>query len=212
MKLRKEFDSIGSVNVPNDKYWGASTQRSNKFFNIGKILVNISIIKSIAIIKRSAAIVHAKDKLIDKYIENKEIFRTIYIKDKIINVIIKELTNLSKHFNKLSEEASSVQQRLEALYEDMGGVLGRYYELNETHTDGHESDDIETPEMETGEENPYQEPISNDEITEEDTKYAKFFSGALKKFGVSSPAELGDKKKEFFNYVDKNYSAENETD
>jgi fumarate hydratase, class II len=64
MKIRKEFDSIGSVNVPNDKYWGASTQRSNKFFNIGKILVNISIIKSIAIIKRSAAIVHSKDKLI----------------------------------------------------------------------------------------------------------------------------------------------------
>ena len=60
MKLRKEFDSIGSINVPNDKYWGASTQRSNKFFNIGKILVNISIIKSIAIIKRSAAIVHAR--------------------------------------------------------------------------------------------------------------------------------------------------------
>ena len=65
MKLRKEFDSIGSINVPKDKYWGASTQRSNKFFNIGKILVNISIIKSIAIIKRAAAIVHAKDKLID---------------------------------------------------------------------------------------------------------------------------------------------------
>ena len=68
MKLRKEFDSIGSVNVPNDKYWGASTQRSNKFFNIGKILVNISIIKSIAIIKRSAAIVHSKDKLISNKI------------------------------------------------------------------------------------------------------------------------------------------------
>ncbi len=68
MKLRKEFDSIGSVNVPNDKLWGASTQRSNKFFNIGKILVNISIIKSIAIIKRSAAIVHANDKLIDSRI------------------------------------------------------------------------------------------------------------------------------------------------
>jgi len=68
MKLRKEFDSIGSVNVPNDKYWGASTQRSNKFFNIGKILVNISIIKSIAIIKRSAAIVHSKDKLISSKI------------------------------------------------------------------------------------------------------------------------------------------------
>ena len=68
MKLRKEFDSIGSINVPNDKYWGASTQRSNKFFDIGKILVNVSLIKSIAIIKRSAAIVHAKDKLIDNKI------------------------------------------------------------------------------------------------------------------------------------------------
>ena len=68
MKLRKEFDSMGSVNVPDDKYWGASTQRSNKFFNIGKILVNISIIKSIAIIKRSAAIVHFNEKQIEKKI------------------------------------------------------------------------------------------------------------------------------------------------
>ena len=68
MKLRKEFDSIGSVSVPDDKYWGASTQRSNKFFNIGKILVNISIIRSIAIIKRSAAMVHFKEKQIEKKI------------------------------------------------------------------------------------------------------------------------------------------------
>ena len=80
MKLRKEFDSIGSVNVPNDKLWGASTQRSNKFFNIGKILVDISIIKSIAIIKRSAAIVHAKDKVI-----NNKISKSII---KLINSII----------------------------------------------------------------------------------------------------------------------------
>ena len=70
MKLRKEFDSIGSIDVPDDNYWGASTQRSNKFFNIGKILVNISIIKSIAIIKRSAAIVHFKEKQIEKKISN----------------------------------------------------------------------------------------------------------------------------------------------
>jgi fumarate hydratase, class II len=70
MKLRKELDSIGSINVPADKYWGASTQRSNKFFNIGKILVNISIIKSIAIIKRSAALVHFKEKQINKKITN----------------------------------------------------------------------------------------------------------------------------------------------
>ncbi len=61
MKKRKEFDSIGAINVPADKYWGASTERSNKFFNIGKIRVNNSIIRSIAVIKRSAALVHKKD-------------------------------------------------------------------------------------------------------------------------------------------------------
>ena len=64
MKTRKEFDSIGGINVPNNRYWGASTQRSKKFFNIGKINVPSSLIRSIAIIKRSAAIVHQKDKLI----------------------------------------------------------------------------------------------------------------------------------------------------
>ena len=64
MKTRKEFDSIGGIKVPNDKYWGASTQRSKKFFNIGKIYVPESIIRSIAIIKRSAAIVHQEDGLI----------------------------------------------------------------------------------------------------------------------------------------------------
>ena len=80
MKLRKEFDSIGNVNVPDDRYWGASTQRSNKFFNIGKILVNISIIKSIAIIKRSAAIVHSKDKSID----NKIVKAIIKASDEVI--------------------------------------------------------------------------------------------------------------------------------
>jgi fumarate hydratase class II len=68
MKKRKEFDSLGVVNVPSEKYWGASTERSNKFFDIGKILVNISIIKSIAIIKKSAAIVHFNERQMDKRI------------------------------------------------------------------------------------------------------------------------------------------------
>ena len=39
MKFRKEFDSLGMVLVPVDKYWGASTQRSNKHFDIGDFLV-----------------------------------------------------------------------------------------------------------------------------------------------------------------------------
>ena len=65
MKFRKEFDSIGSINVPNDKYWGASTQRSKKYFDIGEFLVRPILIKSIAIIKKAAAITNYKNKDLD---------------------------------------------------------------------------------------------------------------------------------------------------
>ena len=70
MKFRKEFDSIGNINVPADKYWGASTQRSNKHFDIGDFLVRPIVIKSIAMIKKAAAIVHVKNGDMDKKISN----------------------------------------------------------------------------------------------------------------------------------------------
>ena len=42
-------------------------------------------------------------------------------------------------------------------------------------------------------------------------EYKKFFNAAMKKFGVSSPAELkGDKEKEFYNYIDKNWKGDHE--
>ena len=70
MKFRKEFDSIGQINVPSDKYWGASTERSKKFFDIGEVLVQKILIKSITIIKKSAALVHKKEKQINTKIAN----------------------------------------------------------------------------------------------------------------------------------------------
>jgi len=70
MKQRKELDSIGKISVPADKYWGASTERSKKYFDIGEFLVRPILIKSIAIIKKSAAIVHKKDKQIESKIAN----------------------------------------------------------------------------------------------------------------------------------------------
>ena len=62
MKYRIEFDSIGKIKVSGDKYWGASTERSNKYFNIGDFLVRPIVIHSIAIIKKAAAIVNTKNK------------------------------------------------------------------------------------------------------------------------------------------------------
>ena len=49
MKFRKEFDSIGAINVPNDKYWGASTQRSKKYYQTeASGNINLKKVKSIA--------------------------------------------------------------------------------------------------------------------------------------------------------------------
>ena len=66
MKYRTEFDSLGKVKVPGDKYWGASTERSNKYFDIGDFLVRPILIQSIAVVKKAAAIVNAKNKDLDK--------------------------------------------------------------------------------------------------------------------------------------------------
>ena len=61
----------------------------------------------------------------------------------------------------------------------------------------------------------YLERITPGETIEEKSgdkeAYQKFFNSALKKFGVKSPAELkGDKKKEFYDYIDKNWTADHE--
>ena len=47
-------------------------------------------------------------------------------------------------------------------------------------------------------------------IMKETTEYDVFFKSALKKFNVNSPADLGDKKKEFYDYIDKNWNGEKE--
>jgi hypothetical protein len=113
---------------------------------------------------------------------------------------MKELTNHSKQFSKIAEEASSVQQRLSALYEDMGVILNRYYEIPETHMYGHDDDDRDIRDKEE-----YGSTIKEGD-------YEEFFQAAMKKFGIKSPDELGsdEKKKKFFNYVDKNYKAKAE--
>ncbi len=52
---RKESDSLGEIDVPQDRYWGAQTARSLIHFNIGQDLMPLSIIYAIALIKKIAA-------------------------------------------------------------------------------------------------------------------------------------------------------------
>ena len=44
---------------------------------------------------------------------------------------MKELQSYSEQFNKVAQEAKGLQQRVESLFEDMGRVLSRYYEIKE---------------------------------------------------------------------------------
>ena len=66
MKTRKEKDSIGLVEVPVDKYWGAQTQRSLENFKIGGQHMPIEIIRSYGILKKAAAQINADKKVLTK--------------------------------------------------------------------------------------------------------------------------------------------------
>ena len=59
---RQETDSLGVVDVPDDKLWGAQTQRSLEHFSIGKDLIPREMITSYAILKKAAAIANQAGK------------------------------------------------------------------------------------------------------------------------------------------------------
>src|SRR5215813_4971946 len=60
--IRKETDSLGVVDVPADKLWGAQTQRSLEHFSIGKDLIPREMITAYAILKKAAAAANHADK------------------------------------------------------------------------------------------------------------------------------------------------------
>jgi|TARA_Y100000310_G_scaffold321706_1_gene379704 hypothetical protein len=129
--------------------------------------------------------------------------------DKVsVNRNMKELNVLAGSFSKVATEAQSMQERMSALYEDMGHIINRYYDISEveeaskayrSHEEEEnveEMDDLDSPES-----------GGKDE-------YSAFFDKALKDYGeeigksVDSPADLDDsEKKEFFNWVQSNWKA-----
>ncbi len=63
--MRKETDSLGVVEVPADKLWGAQTQRSLEHFSIGKDLIPREMIAAYAILKKAAAAANHAGKRLD---------------------------------------------------------------------------------------------------------------------------------------------------
>jgi fumarate hydratase, class II len=58
--LRKEFDSLGTVEVPADHYWGAQTQRSLEHFNIGHDRMPKEVYHAYGYVKKAAAVVNGQ--------------------------------------------------------------------------------------------------------------------------------------------------------
>jgi fumarate hydratase class II len=57
--MRREFDSMGDVDVPADKYWGAQTQRSLQHFSIGNDRMPVEVYRAYGVVKKACALVNA---------------------------------------------------------------------------------------------------------------------------------------------------------
>ena len=56
MNTRVETDSMGEIEVPADKYWGAQTQRSLHHFDIGNDIIPSAVVHAMGVLKKSAAL------------------------------------------------------------------------------------------------------------------------------------------------------------
>lgn len=65
MATRIEHDTMGEIAVPAKAYWGAQTQRSLENFKIGSERLPRSLIRSMALVKKSAAIINTELKQLD---------------------------------------------------------------------------------------------------------------------------------------------------
>jgi fumarate hydratase, class II len=65
VKMRQERDSLGMVEVPEDKLWGAQTQRSIEHFSIGSELIPRDMITAYAVLKKAAAEANHADRRLD---------------------------------------------------------------------------------------------------------------------------------------------------
>ena len=122
----------------------------------------------------------------------------------------------------LNKIADALEEKRQGLGDTLVGVCEDYDEAEEVEEGNEFSKALRTARKEgkstftvDGKEYTVEDYDDDDEeLSEEDTKYQKFFRKALEKFNVSSPADFKseEEKKKFFDYVDKNYKADKEED
>ena len=65
--MRSESDSMGKVDVPADRYWGAQTQRSLQHFSIGHDLMPKEVYHAYGVVKKAAALVNQADRRLESW-------------------------------------------------------------------------------------------------------------------------------------------------
>ena len=121
--------------------------------------------------------------------------------DKIsINKNMKTLKGSVVEFQKTAKEAQALNQRLTALYEDMGHVLNRYYDIDEAHVYGHDDEDseldekvdfIDDKEAETPFDDLKDKDIDNDGDTDDSDEYLHKKLGTVAKKDESVNKGIG---------------------
>ena len=66
MKYRSDKDSLGSVKIPSDAFYGPFTTRAIKQYHVTGQTAHANLIKSFVMIKRSAAVANMKTKALNK--------------------------------------------------------------------------------------------------------------------------------------------------
>ena len=139
-----------------------------------------------------------KESVNEAYNKRKELSRVKKI-SKLVDQISKEIRNFP---DEITDEGTDDTDLAQAFYDMNKGLGDLQYGIGDYEYTLKNLDES----VKEGKE-------MTDEESEKQKKYQAFFQKALKKFGVSSPSELeGDKKKEFFDYVDANYEADKEED
>ena len=126
--------------------------------------------------------------------------------DKIsVNKNMKSLKGSVMEFQKTAKEAQMLNQRMTALYEDIGHVLNRYYDIDEAHVYGHDDEDsdevdvtekvdkIDDKEAETPFDDLKDKDIDNDGDTDDSDEYLhKKLGTVAKKTESTKPKRLSD--------------------
>ncbi|SFG58862.1 fumarase, class II [Halobacillus alkaliphilus] len=132
MDYRIEKDTIGEIQVPSEKYWGAQTQRSKQNFPIGEEKMPKEVIEGFAILKKSAARANFELGLL----EEEKADAIEYAADQIIS------GDLEEHFPLVVWQTGSGTQSNMNVNEVIAYVGNEWLKKQESETRLHPNDDV----------------------------------------------------------------------